>query len=74
MPQLHLYLPGPLAEEVKRRAETKGVSVSAWLADVVRSQLGDAWPPGYLEDVIGCTREDPLSRPDQGDFETRDPL
>ena len=74
MPQLHLYLPQALADEVRRRADQQGVSVSAFLADLVGSQLNDDWPTSFLDDVIGCMRDDPISRPDQGSFETRDPL
>lgn len=74
MPQMHLYLSQALADEVRRRAEIQGVSVSAFLAEVVRAEIDDSWPPGYLEEVIGCTQGSPLERGDQGPFEIRETL
>jgi hypothetical protein len=74
MPQMHLYLPKSLAEEVRRRAEIKGVSTSAYLAEVIKAEIDDSWPPGYLEEVIGCTQQAPLQRGEQGAWEERDAL
>lgn len=72
MPQMHLYLSKSLADEVRRRAELKGVSTSAFLAEVVKAEINDSWPPGYLEEVIGCTQEAPLQRGPQEVWEKRD--
>ena len=74
MPQMHLYLPQALADEVRRRAEIQGVSVSAFLAEVVRAEINESWPPGYLEEVIGCMQSSPIERGDQGQFEIRETL
>jgi hypothetical protein len=63
MPQLHLYLSQAQADEVRRRAELRGLSTSAFLAEVVKAQIDDCWPEGYLEEVIGATAEFPLERP-----------
>ena len=71
---MHLYLPQALADEVRRRAEIKGLSVSAFLAELVKAEIHDSWPPGYLEDVIGSTEDFPLERGEQGHFESRDTL
>lgn len=72
MPQLHLYLPQELADEVRRRAELKGLSTSAFLAELVKAELADDWPPGYLDEVIGCISDEPLVRADQGRYEDRE--
>ena len=72
MPQMHIYVSKAVADEVRRRAEIKGLTVSAFLAEVVRAEMDDSWPAGYLEEVIGSTASSPLVRPEQGDFEVRD--
>jgi len=74
VPQLHLYVSQSVAEEVRRRAESKGLSVSAFLADLVKAEVNDGWPAGYLEEVIGSFRDDPLERPAQSGLEERDSL
>ena len=74
MPQLHLYLPQALADEVRRRAELHGVSVSAFLAELVKERLEDSWPPGYLDEVLGSMHDAPLSLPPEWDFPEREAL
>jgi len=75
MPQLHLYVSQSVAEEIRRRAESKGLSVSAFLADLVKAEVNDdGWPVGYLQEVIGSFQEDPLERPAQSGLEERDSL
>ncbi|MFW6090020.1 MAG: hypothetical protein ACODAB_09725 [Gemmatimonadota bacterium] len=71
MPQLHLYVPEELASEITRRAEALGMSISRFLAEVVRRDIGSAWPEGYFEDVIGGWRGEPLERAAQLDYEER---
>ncbi|MEW6284007.1 MAG: hypothetical protein AB1758_35670 [Candidatus Eremiobacterota bacterium] len=41
---------------------------------MVRTELSHEWPPGYLDEVLGCTQDDPISRPDQRSFQGRDAL
>ncbi len=74
MPQMHLYLKKAVAEEVRRRAESQGLSISAYLAGVVESAVQDSWPVGYLAEVIGCTEDDPLERPATLGWDARDAL
>jgi len=71
MPQLHLYLPEDIADEVKRQASEKQVSVSSFLADIVKQHVSPGWPEGFFEEVYGCW-EGPLERPPQGEWEERD--
>ena len=71
MPQMHLYVSKDIAQEVKRRAAGKGVSTSRYLADMVRREVADEWPPGFFEEVIGGWVGEPLARPEQLPLEER---
>ena len=74
MPQLHLYVPKELANEVARRAQSRGMSVSRFLADLVRREVTSGWPVGYFEAVAGGWVGEALERPDQGSYELREEL
>ena len=74
MRQLQLEVPDEVAEEVRGRAESEGVTVSDYLAKLVCREVVTEWPEGYFEEVLGGWVGNPLERPPQGDFETRDPL
>jgi len=74
MPQMHLYVPREVAREVKRRAEAKGSTVSAYLANLVKREVVDAWPEGFFEEVVGGWNGEPLQRPPQLPIESREPL
>lgn len=74
MPQLHLYVPEEVAAEVARRASARGLSVSRYLAELVRRQVSTAWPDGYFDNVVGGWSGEPLARPAQGQLEVRDRL
>lgn len=41
---------------------------------VVHPKSKPAWPPGYFERTAGSLADDPIDRPVQGNFETRDEL
>jgi hypothetical protein len=73
MPQLHLYVSEPIAEAIRRRAESRGISVSGLLAEIVEREAAPEWPAGYFERVTGAWLGD-LERPPQGDFEVRQRL
>ena len=72
MPQLHCYLPDIVAKEVQLRAKALGMSVSAYLAEVVRRDIRSTWPEGFFEEVVGGWRGAPLKRPQEEP--DRDPL
>jgi len=74
VPQLHLYVPRELAAEIGRQARARGVSVSRYLADLVRREVGGGWPRGYFDEVPGGWVGEPLERPDQGAYELREEL
>lgn len=74
MPQLYLYVPEEVASQVRQRAEASNMTVSHYLAELIRREVGTGWPKGFFEDVIGGWKGEPLQRSPQGDFEPRDEL
>lgn len=75
MPQLHLYVPDHVADAVRAQAQARGLSVSAYLAEIVRRDAGrGGWPAGFFEEVVGGWKGEALARPPQGRFERRDRL
>ena len=52
MPQLHLYVPADVAEALRLRAKAQGVSVSRYLAELAKREVGLSWPDRY-ERVLG---------------------
>lgn len=72
MAQLHLYLPDELAEEVKARAKSQGLTVSAYLAAIVRGQMTDQWPGDFFARVVGGWVGEALERPQQPPLEERE--
>lgn len=71
MPQLHLYVSDEIAERVRQRAEANHMSVSKYLATLVKKETGSGWPDGYFERVVGGWKGEPLTRPPQGELEER---
>ncbi len=74
MPQLHFYVPEPVATKVRQRAKAAGLSASRYLAELVQREIGTGWPQGFFEEVVGGWQGEPLERPLQGEFETRETL
>jgi hypothetical protein len=74
MPQLHLYVSDKLAAEVEQRAKRHGLSVSRYLAEVVRRDVVTEWPQDFFEEVVGGWVGEPLERPPQGEIEARQDL
>ena len=74
MPQMHLYVPKEIAEEVRRRANKSGQTVSQYLAGVVRGTVADSWPDAYFEQVCGGWHGPPLERPEQPELDSRETL
>jgi hypothetical protein len=63
MPRFHFDVPADLASEIARRTEARGLSVSQFLAEVVRREIATGWPDGFFEEVLGGWRGEPLERP-----------
>jgi len=74
MPQLHLYVSEELASEVEKRARKHGLSVSRYLAEVVRRDVATEWPRRFFEEIVGGWMGEPLERPPQGQLEAREDL
>ena len=74
MPQLHFYVPDDVAEKIRQEARIAEVSVSRYLADLVKRELISDWPEDYFRNVVGGWHGEQLTRPPQGDFEDRDPI
>jgi hypothetical protein len=74
MPQLHFYVPDEMAKMLREQARAKGLPVSRYLATVVRRDLGEGWPKGYFNEVVGGWQGKPLRRPSRGKFEQRETL
>jgi hypothetical protein len=74
MAQLHFYVPAEMAKQLRARARALGLSVSRYLATVVRRELGDGWPEDFFDKVIGRWQGTPLRRSPQGTLEEREIL
>jgi len=74
LPQLHLYVPDDIASMVRQRARARRMTVSGYLAELVRREVAEGWPAGFFDDVVGGWSGKPLRRPPQGRWERRDRL
>ncbi len=74
MPQLHFYVPNELAERIIKEAAASQMSVSGYLAALVKREMAPDWPESYFEEVVGGWQGEPLERPSQGEYELRDSL
>ena len=74
MPQMHFYVPESVAKTVRDRARAKGISTSRYVAEVVRHSIGQGWPEGYFEEVVGGWQGKPLRRASQGSPDKREEL
>ena len=70
MAQLHFYIPDPIAEKIKNKAEHAHLSVSKYLAELIKREVTDEWPEDYFE-LLGKWQGDTLERPPQGNYEER---
>jgi hypothetical protein len=53
LPQLHLYVPEDVAEELRRRAEAEGLSTSRYLARLVSREVAEGFPEDWFDRVAG---------------------
>ena len=72
MPQLSTHVPKSLAERVAARAKARGISVSRYLADLIRRDIELGWPDGFFDRVVGGWKGAPLRRAPQGRLEDRE--
>ena len=73
MAQLHCYVPDDVAKQLQAKARSAHMSVSKYLAHLVKKELDNQWPDGFGE-VFGGWQGDPLTRPSQQDYEARSKL
>jgi len=50
------------------------LSVSGYLAELVKRETVQQWPKGYFDQVFGWEDPEPLKRESQGKLETREIL
>ena len=73
MPQLHCYVPEEVAAQFQQKAKHAHLSVSKYLAKLIKDEIATQWPEGYF-DLFGTWEGDPLERPEQGLYEKREEL
>lgn len=72
MTQLHCYVPDDVAEKAQRKAKQAGLSLSRYLAELVKRDAcaSDEWPEGYF-DIFGKWEGASFERPPLLPFEKR---
>jgi hypothetical protein len=60
MAQVTLYMDEDTLSRVRKAAEAAGVSVSAWVAELVRERTRNEWPPEVAE-LAGAWPDFPLA-------------
>lgn len=71
MAQLHCYVPDSIAEKIQQKARQSHLSVSKYIAELLKRDAADEWPNGYLENVLGRWQGSPLERESEGGLESR---
>ena len=74
MPQLNLYVDDELMERIRRAADTAELSISRYVAQLVRREIENEWPENFFEEVLGGWQGEPLTRASQGMSEEREAL
>lgn len=74
MPQLNLYVDDELMEQIRRAADTADLSISRYVAQLVRRKIENEWPENFFEEVLGGWQGEPLARAPQGTSEEREAL
>jgi hypothetical protein len=72
MTQLHCYVPDDIAQQVQRRASQAGLSLSRYLAELVKRDVSVnlGWSEMFF-DNLGQWEGEPLKRPEQLPLEDR---
>ena len=74
MPQLHFYVPDDVAEQIKARATKANMPVSRYVADLVKSDVGQGWPEDYFKRIAGTEDSAAIRCEPSGPPEVRLPL
>ncbi len=73
MAQLHFYIPDAVADKIKLKADHAHLSVSKYLAELVKREVANQWPENYFE-KLGTWEGEPLQRSNQEAYEQRETL
>ena len=73
MPQLYCHVPDELAAKLQLKAEMSHMSVSKYLASLIRRDVEDRRPDDFF-DLAGAWHGEPLSREAPGADVVRDEL
>lgn len=68
MAQLSLYLDDATMDDLRKAAQTDGVSLSHYVAALVHERTASGWPEGYWK-LYGCIADDTFEAPAQLSFE-----
>ena len=68
MAQLHCYVSDDVAEQFLQKAQHAHLSVSNYLAMLVKKETCSQWPENYF-DLFGSWEGEPLERSEQGVYE-----
>lgn len=69
MPQLSLYIDRETLTEVEREAKSRDMSISKFVADILRKNISPKWPDGY-DALFGSIAEDPsFIEPEEASFD-----
>lgn len=66
MPQLHFHVPEAVAERIRLEAQDADMSISSYLAMLVKREVASEWPESFFEKVVGGWTGKQLRRPSQG--------
>ena len=53
MAQLYFYVPDEISRKLKEKAKSKNLSLSKYLARIVKKEIDTGWPEGYFDEVCG---------------------
>ena len=74
MTQITLHLEDDIAARLELEAVSQGISVSDYLVKLVLREIGPGWPERFFDEVVGGWAGEPLERPPQESYETRESL
>ncbi len=59
MAQLNIYVPDKIEAVIRREAQSRGESISAYLTELIKTQLSPSeWPADFFTQVAGSLQEE----------------
>ena len=71
MTQINIDLPAEVVNDIRQRAEGKGITIARYVTDHIHREASHTWPEGFFKEVAGCWQGSSLIRPPQGEVEPR---